>query len=195
MTTWNALQEMRKRRVHMAIVVDEYGGTAGLVTLEDILEEVVGVYRRHSIIQYSIHVGEIYDEDDGEEQDSDNKTMFRRDASSYEIRGSAELDDVCEMLDLGDVDDIVRSEYSTIGGYLCAVAGQIPKVGDVIELHNYRFTITEIEENRRITNLIAEINPNIAKTDNENETPSSLVTTATASQTTQESVSSGSINN
>ena len=62
MKAWDALQEMRKRRIHMAIVVDEYGGTSGLITFEDILEEVVG---------------EIYDEDDSEEQIDDSETIFK----------------------------------------------------------------------------------------------------------------------
>ena len=141
MTTWDALQEMRKRRLHMAVVVDEYGGTAGLVTLEDILEEVVG---------------EIYDEDDGEEQADDKQTMFLRNDGIYEIKGKAELDDVFETLSLLQVADINRDEYTTIGGYLCAIVGQIPRVGDIIQLADYRFTITEVENNRRIMKMIAE---------------------------------------
>jgi putative hemolysin len=140
MSTWNALQEMRKRRVHLAVVVDEYGGTAGLVTLEDILEEVVG---------------EIYDEDDGEEEQFDSSSMFMREDGSYIILGSAPLDDVCEVLGLG-VEENTLGEYSTIGGYLCAVAGEIPSVGDVLELVNYRFMVLEVEENRRIVSLSVE---------------------------------------
>jgi CBS domain containing-hemolysin-like protein len=65
MSCWKALQEMKKRRIHMAIVVDEYGGTSGLVTLEDLLEEVVG---------------EIYDEDDDAKELADDWTIFRRNA-------------------------------------------------------------------------------------------------------------------
>jgi CBS domain containing-hemolysin-like protein len=116
MSCWNALQEMRKRRLHMAIVVDEYGGTSGLVTFEDILEEVVG---------------EIYDEDDEVEQADDSKTIFKRSNGSFKMKGSAELDDVCEALGI-DLDNQKKTgtvssagEYSTVSGLLCSIAGML----------------------------------------------------------------------
>lgn len=146
MSTWHALHEMRKRRIHLSVVVDEYGGTAGIVSLEDILEEVVG---------------EIYDEDDEDEQFEDSKTVYQRADGIFVIRGDAELDDVYEALGLIESsaarDELEHSEYSTIGGLLCATAGQIPSIGDVVELHGYRFSITEVEENRRIVSLLAEL--------------------------------------
>lgn len=148
MSSWVALQEMRKRRLHLAVVVDEYGGTAGLVTMEDILEEVVG---------------EIYDEDDADEQVIDSNALYRYEDGTYEILGSAEIDVVCEMLGL-QVDDDTRGEYSTIGGYLCAAAGEIPSEGDVLELLNYRFIIEEVEDNRRIVRLRVE--PIVDETEN-----------------------------
>lgn len=137
MTTWNALQEMRRRRLHMAIVVDEYGGTSGLVTFEDILEEVVG---------------EIYDEDDDEEQKEDSTTIFKGVDNVFEMKGFAELDDVCEALGL-EITEELKGEYSTIGGLLCAQAGEIPKEGDEIVFGGYKFTVLHVEDNRRIIDL------------------------------------------
>ncbi len=140
MTTWNALQEMRRRRLHMAIVVDEFGGTSGLVTFEDLLEEVVG---------------EIYDEDDEEEQVMDTRSIFKGIDGTFEMKGYAELDDVCEALDMKLNDELLDGEYSTIGGLLCSIAGQIPKAGDSIYLGSYRFIINEVEDEKRILTLSA----------------------------------------
>ena len=140
MNTWNALQEMRRRRLHLAVVVDEYGGTAGLVTFEDILEEVVG---------------EIYDEDDVEEEAVDSRTIFKNSDGSFEMKGYAELDDVCEALGL-ELEDEEKGEYSTIGGFLCSEAGEIPREGDQLALCGYKFIVKEVEDNRRIISLSAE---------------------------------------
>lgn len=123
------------------IVVDEYGGTAGLVTFEDILEEVVG---------------EIYDEDDVEEEAVDSRTIFKNADGSFEMKGYAELDDVCEALGL-ELDDEELGEYSTIGGFLCSEAGEIPREGDQLVLCGYKFVVKEVEDNRRIITLSAEI--------------------------------------
>jgi len=146
MTTWNALQEMRKRRVHLAIVVDEYGGTSGLVTFEDILEEVVG---------------EIYDEDDDDDDLREDETIFRLDDQTFEMKGYAELDNVFEALgikiDAQTGEEGVAMppvEVSTIGGLLCSIAGEIPEAGDTINFSGYRFRVKEVD-NRRIISLLA----------------------------------------
>ena len=136
---------MRKNRIHMAIVVDEYGGTAGLVTFEDILEELVG---------------EIYDEDDEEDQDEDRRSIFLMPDGSVEMKGYAALDDVCEALQIDLEDDRYSAkvgEASTIGGLLCAIAGRIPKAGDQIPFAQYVFTVIDVLDNRLILKVGASV--------------------------------------
>mmetsp|Transcript_16841 Transcript_16841/g.38364 ORF Transcript_16841/g.38364 Transcript_16841/m.38364 type:complete len:648 (-) Transcript_16841:93-2036(-) len=118
MTVWNALEEMRLRRVHMAIVVDEYGGTAGIVTMEDILEEVIG---------------EIYDEDDIEELVKEQSSIYKESDGSFTIEGSADLEETIKALqiEVGEKDLI---EFATLSGYLCHKAGCIPAIGTEILL-------------------------------------------------------------
>lgn len=138
MSVWVALEEMRRRRLHMAIVVDEYGGTAGLVTLEDILEEVVG---------------EIYDEDDDYEAES---SLVRKGKNGeLLIEGQAELDRVCEELKLQVTEDDLH-DYGTISGFLCALMGGIPLNGDKQVFQNVRFTVMDADD-RRIRKVRAEV--------------------------------------
>eukprot|EP00980_Cylindrotheca_fusiformis_P023195 scaffold10201_cov119-Cylindrotheca_fusiformis.AAC.12 len=123
---WSVLQEMRRRRVHMAIVVDEFGGTEGLVSLEDIVEEVVG---------------EIYDEDDDEEYDFSEDSIVPQEDGSFLVRGDADLQD-CDTilgLKLGEEDSL--KEFATLSGFLCMCAGEIPNVGDFVMSRGWSFEI------------------------------------------------------
>jgi len=134
MVVWNVLQEMKKRRVHLAIVVDEYGGTEGLVSLEDIIEEVVG---------------EIYDEDDEEEvmRSNEDGGMVRREDGSYNVRGDADLEVVLEALEIEAADEVTR-EFGTISGFLVYSAGEIPVKGDVIMIDKWQFNVVSADERR-----------------------------------------------
>lgn len=129
------LEEMRKRRVHLAIVVDEYGGTAGVVTLEDILEEVVG---------------EIYDEGDHEEETTSEDNIALLEDGRYELKGVADLEDVFAALNFTDKEDADK-DFGTISGFLCDQAGEIPASGDVLIVEDYAFTVVEADERRIIT--------------------------------------------
>jgi len=127
------MRDMRLRKNHLAVVVDEFGGTAGLVTLEDIIEEITG---------------EIYDETDEEEE-----VEFEDLADgSVRIRASVHLEEVEDRfrVDLGD-----EGEYDTLAGYLISELGRIPQVGESHEVAGLRFTVEEADE-RRVTLVRAE---------------------------------------
>ncbi len=120
------LREFREQRYHMAIVVDEYGGIAGLVTIEDILEEIVG---------------EIEDETDEEES-----AMIRpQQDGHYLIDALTPIDDFNEHFDVGISDD----EFDTIGGIIVQAFGRMPKIDETVEVNGFTFRIAE-GDNRQV---------------------------------------------
>jgi len=130
---WSVLQEMRRRRVHMAIVVDEYGGTEGLVSLEDIVEEVVG---------------EIYDEDDEEDYEFSEDSIMLQEDGNFLVRGDADLEDCDTILQLNLDEDETLKEFSTLSGFLCMCAGEIPRAGDFVIARGYEFEILNADDKR-----------------------------------------------
>lgn len=128
------LQEFRKAAVHMAIVLDEYGGTSGVVSIEDILEEIVG---------------EIEDEYDEAEPPDVQKTGPREAV----VAGDAPVDEVNEELGIRISED---EEYETVAGYVLFRTGRIPSSGEVFEWENLRFRVLEADE-RKIEHLSIEI--------------------------------------
>lgn len=137
MRAMNALKLMRQSRVHMLFVVDEYGGTSGIITLEDILETLVG---------------EIYDEDDSEEQIDDASTIVQADDGSFTMDGMTDIDVVLKRLELQDaIPSKVLDDYATLSGFLCHEAGQILAVGDVLLLAQWRFEVLEADERKLVS--------------------------------------------
>ncbi len=117
-----ALRLMQQRHVQMVLVADEYGGTAGLITMEDLVEEIVG---------------EIQDEHEAQEPED----VVPLAGGSYEFDGMVLLDDISEILHL-TFDD---AEEDTIGGYVFGLLGRRPKVGDTVTMGAYRVKVTEAE--------------------------------------------------
>lgn len=133
------LEDFQKNKVHMAIVVDEYGGTSGIVTLEDVLEEIVG---------------EITDEFDEEEKFytkiSDNKYIFD---------GKTLLNDFYKVIGTDEaLFDDVKGEADTLAGLILELKGEIPVKNDIINCKNFVFSI-EAVDNRRIKQIKVEIKP------------------------------------
>ena len=122
------IEEMQREKVHMAIVIDEYGGTSGIVTMEDVMEEIVG---------------NIFDEYDLEEEED----ICPIDENSYSISGKADLQDVAEQLGIVFEDD---EDYDTLGGYLIGRLGRIPEDDETPEIAvgGWLFQIKQFEEKR-----------------------------------------------
>jgi CBS domain containing-hemolysin-like protein len=123
------LEEFQSKRIHFAVVVDEFGGTSGIVTLEDILEEVIG---------------DIKDEFDEEE------SGFKKlDDNNYIFDGLTGLYNVCKLMELPiDTFDAVKGESESLAGLVLEIAGEIPKVNEVINSGDFDFTILEVVKNR-----------------------------------------------
>lgn len=123
------LQEFRNKRIHFAIVVDEFGGTSGIVTLEDIMEEIIG---------------DIRDEFDDEE--SGNKKI---DDNTYIFEGKTMINDVCKIMQLPpDTFESVRGESDSLAGLVLEIAGEFPQVNERLVSGDFVFIPLEINKNR-----------------------------------------------
>jgi CBS domain containing-hemolysin-like protein len=123
------LEEFQAKRTHFAIVVDEFGGTSGIVTMEDILEEVIGDIR-----------------DEFDEEESNIRPV---DANTFIIDAKIMLHDMCRALKLPlDTFDKVRDESDSLGGLVLEIAGGFPEVNETISTGEFHFTVLEINKNR-----------------------------------------------
>ncbi len=123
------LKEFQLKRIHFAIVVDEFGGTSGIITLEDILEEIVG---------------DIKDEFDEEE------SMIKKiDDFHYLVEGKTTIIDLCNFIDLStNFFDLVKGESDTVAGLFLELAGAFPALQQVVKYKQFSFTVMEIQKNR-----------------------------------------------
>ena len=127
-TVLSSLSEMRRERAHLAVVVDDYGGTAGIVTLEDLVEELIGDIRDE------------YDTEQGQ------ATTLR--GGEVEVDGLLNLDEFAEQTGI----TLPEGPYETAAGYVLAVLGDLPKRGDTVQADGHTITVTELD-GRRIARL------------------------------------------
>ena len=132
------MYEFQEKKMHIAIVVDEYGGTAGLITLEDIIEEIIGEIR--------------------DEYDKEENPITKLEDGNYMVLGKIPFDELKELLEMKtSVDD---EEFETLGGFILSQAGHIPKEGYSFRLENHKFTVKEVVNKRikkvKIENLPSE---------------------------------------
>jgi gliding motility-associated protein GldE len=141
------LKEFQEKKIHMAIVVDEYGGTSGLVTLEDVIEEIVG---------------EITDE-----FDSEDLKYSKLDEHNYVFEGKTQLIDIYRILDIdGSPLEAAKGESDTLAGFVIEQAGKIPLKGEKITFREFTFTV-DASDKRKVKRVKLTINEEKAKEANE----------------------------
>jgi CBS domain containing-hemolysin-like protein len=141
------LKEFQQKRIHFAIVVDEFGGTSGIVTLEDIMEEIIGDIRDE------------FDDDDINYKKVDDQTYF--------FEGKTLINDVCRVIgEASDTFDTVRGESDSIGGLILEISGRFPAVNETIKHDRFEFTVVAIEK-MRIARVKLFMHPKPADTDND----------------------------
>lgn len=119
-----ALRDMQRLKIHMAIVMDQHGGTQGIITMEDIIEELVG---------------EIYDEND-----EISTSITQIDENEYEVSGEYSLNNMLEELDLPD--DSIESSANSVGGWIMEILGHIPEENETIEYGFFKITVLSVNE-------------------------------------------------
>jgi magnesium and cobalt transporter len=122
----------KRRRVHLAVVVDEYGGTAGVVTLEDVLEEIVG---------------EIADEYDPEEQ-----LVSEQADGSFLVEARMEIEDLCARLGVDLPESLPEGRFETVGGFITTLLGRVPRAQEEVVYGDLRLVVTGADE-RRVTQV------------------------------------------
>lgn len=123
------LKEFQQKRIHFAIVVDEFGGTSGIVTLEDIMEEIIGDIR--------------------DEFDDDDLNYKKLDEQTYVFEGKTLINDVCRILgEPSDTFEHVRGESDSIGGLILEISGRFPAINETIRYDRFEFTVLAIEKMR-----------------------------------------------
>jgi CBS domain containing-hemolysin-like protein len=133
------LKEFQNKRIHFAVVVDEFGGTEGIVTLEDILEEIIG---------------DIHDEFD-EYEVTDSKI----DVYTFVFEGKTMINDACRKMGVEiDTFDEVRGDSETLAGLVLELAGEIPQISQELLIGDFTFEVLELDKNR-ILKLKVTINP------------------------------------
>lgn len=130
----DAMRQMQRSKSHIAVVVDQYGGTEGIVTLEDIIEELVG---------------EIYDE-----ADEVVPMISKRGSQTYEISGECTISELCDALELPD--NRIVTECTSVGGWLTELAGHIASVGETVSGEWFRMTVTQMQE-QRVARILLEL--------------------------------------
>ncbi|MDQ3394046.1 MAG: gliding motility-associated protein GldE [Bacteroidota bacterium] len=123
------LRDFQDKRVHVAIVVDEYGGTSGLITLEDIIEEIVG------------EINDEFDEDDIAFNKLDNNT--------YIFEGKTSLNDFCKIINVDpNIFEDIKGESESLGGLLLEINSKLPRVGEKVKFNRFVFTIVSVDVKR-----------------------------------------------